>query len=48
MNEKTALIKIFYYYSHTKELDELDMEKNTTNEKKIENIIEKYGEKNSL
>jgi hypothetical protein len=44
MNEKTAPIRFFYCYSYTKKTDELDMEKNISNEKKIESIIEKYGE----
>jgi hypothetical protein len=45
MNERTALIRFFQCYSHTKETDELDMEKNTSNEKKIKSIIEEYGKK---
>jgi hypothetical protein len=45
MNERTAPIRFFHYYSHTKETDELDMEKNISNGKKIESIIEKYSKK---
>jgi hypothetical protein len=39
MKERIAPIRFFHYYSHTKETDELDMEKNISNEKKIKNII---------
>jgi hypothetical protein len=45
INKRTAPIRFFYCYSHTKKIDELDIEKNTINKKKIENIIEKYGKK---
>jgi hypothetical protein len=44
MKERTAPIRFIHCYSHTKETDELDMKKNISNEKKIESIIEKYGE----
>jgi hypothetical protein len=44
MNKRTAPIRFFHCYSYTKETNELHMEKNISNEKKIESIIEKYGE----
>jgi hypothetical protein len=43
MKERTAPIRFFHCYSYTKETDELDMEKNISNKKKIESIIEKYS-----
>jgi hypothetical protein len=43
--KKTASIRFFHCYSHTKKTDELDMEQHTSNEKKIESIKEKYSEK---
>ena len=44
IKERTAPIKFFHCYSHTKEVDEIDIEKNISNEKKIESIVEKYSE----
>jgi hypothetical protein len=45
MNKRTVPIRLFHRYSHIKETDELHMEKNISNEKKIKSIIEKYGKK---
>eukprot|EP00026_Physarum_polycephalum_P003190 Phypoly_transcript_03200.p1 GENE.Phypoly_transcript_03200~~Phypoly_transcript_03200.p1 ORF type:complete len:396 (+),score=55.22 Phypoly_transcript_03200:875-2062(+) len=44
---RTAPIKFIHCYSHTKEMDELDIQKNINNEKKIEKMIAKYGEEDT-